>query len=1672
VFWAVGYLDMAASGSFQTCAVQIKKTSTFRTSSFKSKTLVVHPTLLSYYDESKCSWDEMTNPSRKRVEKCDFLLAPLGFTEIVQVREEFLLVISKCKKVRHPKTNNVTELREPVVVQQFTIQFASRKERDAWMKIIISECDKRYLKGLISSKSYFSDDFLEAATMELWTAVFLGDEPLRKAYTARDGSHELTYVSEVILETVIKWLRVMLGVSDKFLMVHRKAFVAMWSLMLSDAAARAMFLLMRPTPDFLEQFTLAHAADVPNTLSSSLSQRSTTTAAPSPTAAAGEGEGGEEADRGGGGDEAAATTALSAQQKKRLRDSNAALSFVEYVRSRVQAAEWKKFRTFLAVIDHPSMKLKEGSSAVSYEEVSTTPKQEVDWLRSNPAPVFEMSWDLFETALSDSPYLSYFYVKMEIEEVIDDIKIRKVRALLEKVPPEHIQMSFVAENSRVRLRQHFLALIDYSKFYELWKYFLPERGAEQGGGGADRPGTETDAETRFFDAVHMNIWSRIASTDDPGLRKLFLPETIATTAADFADSLGSELAVTGNSQLLHDLKIAFDRPVSLDASASARLLSENVESFRYFQKMVLDRLMSWVKRIVSQTVLREEDAPIYVLFLVASLRSPSVRSVLWLTEPASASVINDFTGETSKFEACSQFLALLEKQVDPKNAYDRFLSFLIVVEHPLAAVYFKQNQGSTVFNRADAALKSSQWCDEIDWLKKFSDKDPWQFSAKQLMSLVNNSPYFTLQLLSSRVSTEQQQSSLEWMKLIKKLPNDVLVTRFEADIDLCASTSSNSSPVADRRDSHFLSFVDSRRVLEIWKTFQTQLLESDEDFRGAAQNQLLLALEKERSAPSKNEKLISGFCKMMFAINKYSAAAKDAMKLTFSTVVVISVWTSISYGDEMWGVLQSFFQNGVATDPSTQAQPTVAAFGSLTRENLVTFRNLLDFFAKWTVLFFHAPSLNFRLGVAFADFFDSCLDNCLLRAVCMIIKSRVPMHANSSEAFQSAQYERFTKMLANLGKNKDSWHLLYLLHILNHPGVSQDESGSLKMVEPKWDDENKWLWDIEHKVSILFDPADYDLLDDPPYLLFRYISRNFANIEEENIKELVSMVQKLDNVEKPFLARDNYLPCRQSDTFFVSSPVREPHFKHLLAYSLYHELWKVIMSPLLDSNLDQGFAQKVVYGTWQLLTSNVYPNLCKLLLPSASDLHWNHLSYVVAVQRHAMITVVKEERISLSKIYSNFRVEKEDIASQEDICAHNLLIKRIMKWVHSLVGGDKNHLQEVDASLFVDILVEATTDVVMRAFLVIFLPAPSMVLAFLASMEQQQQQPFSPFGMEGGQEQQQQQQSPRTRSPSPRAAERTPLRSYSRSSLRSQSRSPIRSPTAGSSAAGSPLPTFDAVAAARQLIHNLAATLRSESWQPFRSFLALLDHPACDAATRKMRNVEPLWSAESVWIQERLQQSASIYLTWQELQYAMTDTPYIFLLLVTKAITNATLQKSAMLAIPPKFLLENFSVGSNSNNTASVAGSAPHFIAMCLNEDTCNIALEVFQKQNMINDRFFEALMHEACKDSNHPKLLPAFKLVQKFLMCPNESAVFPEDIAWNLDRVRAVPNISSVLINFLSEISEREIFRMDQKIVGNFILLVLQLESCRFDGSSVAENTTLISAWMRIDEDFVCMVS
>ena len=1465
---------------------------------FKARELVLHSTLLSTYQKQTNIPDNehlkfIVDPNRALDDRTysihNFLLAPLGFTEITQVGETQLVIVSKSNKSKNSDSNVIVTTKQSAVLQELTLKFLSREERDEWMKAIIAECDKNYLSGLLNSDNL--NGFLEAAHEEIWSAILLGDEALRKAYTAPLGS-DFYELARIVIKTVIDWIKHLLGPNIVELQPkqHKEIFTAFFSLMMQDTAARALLLLVRPDSLFLEDF-----------------QKDTA-----------EGEYVFPDDK---------VPAKTAAEIKEVEIRATTLSFVDTVRLKVvQSPGWRKYRAFLSLVDHPAWPAQPlqddielpgsvwwclrtaaapGAAHDDCPEKQASPRDELTWMnkRVSIGPN-EFSWSMFKSGIGDSPYLSYFFITQEISESIDDMKVQNVLDLLKRLPPLFLSMTFTVDFVLKPLRQHFLSLEEYCKFRELWKVFYHDH--------TDNPELiENSWKKDFFDEVHKQLWAHIIMSPEP----LFLQITTF-----FANAY-------------------------------------NPAATAAFRSLAVDRLVLWVQNIMGRTELSVTDVPIFVRLLTVTTSNPTVRAILWLVLPANDALPGRMA-EVERIQYMEQFIESMVSQSDLRYRQRGFLSFLTMCEHPLARLVVIE-PADTVSSASSgiAAVPLSittiplSWREEMDWMAKYAHKG-WLFSASELDLLQQFSPYFSLHILI-RLYHEKTENWVRCVELMRALrPKSVLDERFQANVN-CSDLQFVPRVTIG---AHFHTFLESTRVVHIWHKISTPFLNAIPRFPEGARSQLVELLICSRSAPA---------------------------EVTFGGIIPLLVRMELNSGSETRRIL---FETANHIDSVTMNAP----LPTVTDRHLADFKSFLDHLARWWVGAIRSEDqpLNELAGAAFAKFFLSCLDSALLRAICVIVKP-------SGLAIDCAVLSEF---LALVGQHKENYYLLYLLQLLQYPGVQgAADDGTLKFSEPCWDDESKWIKSSSEFPKLDFDLTDLILLNkDPAYLLFRYLKFFFSRIDDrENVSRVIAIIEgmKPGSSARTFEARANYPSCALYDQAMI--PDIAVHFTNMSNYCLFFQLWSILI-PTIDAR--PSFSDAAMYATWLLVNSNVDSSISKLLLHPEADDQVNQstdLSYLKFIQRHA-INIIKNVKGFVLPQLSFYAVPLpgDTVIDEEKLKSHHMLVNRSMRWTRSLLGEKVEY-----APLFAEILAAAIADVAMRSILATFIAAPSTITAFMKSTMYKAQYEFL---------------------------------------------DPVSPP---------PAVLLDA---ALQFIRLLARTFSSQEWRQYRSFMIVLGHPVVDAGSREEK--ESSWVSETAWIQERLQMEPEI-VDWHEWELVLQNSPYILKLTVTKAFPPEK-QESAMQRISAEHLEASFA--AEHHNSAPV----PHFIAMCLEEATQEFVLESFKKKNLINDKFCEDLLNVA----NCNQRLPyAFSILQSLVQTSDNSS---PNSSWNTLMLERMPNISIVIIKFLNNIAQQENLIRDEKLFGNLIMLVFQLESCNMGGASKSTVCTRASEWMRVHSHGKAMVT
>eukprot|EP01038_Epipyxis_sp_PR26KG_P004797 gene4797-6724_t len=1479
---------MRSNGEFRMRGlVDIKKESSYVKNLYKRKDIVIHPTLISYSKgDSTTPQQNITDPTREIDMKRDFLLAPLGRTVIIQEGETILVLVSNSTKIKMPRTNEIKSVK-PIIQQQLTLKFSTRNERDIWMNCIIEECERNYLRNLVDDR-LVEGKFFKSTNKEIWSRILLGDETLRKAYIAQIGSDHIRLI-RAIAKVVIDWLQILLR-TDVLNHQHKEIFTSLFSLLIDDSAARAIFFLFIPNSDFFDELKAANYSAV-----------------------------------------------SAVDKKKGDRAEHISISviknFIIEVKASILADEWKEYRVFLSIIEHPS----------DTSRIENPYKEENLWIekmRRKSFPV-EIKWENWNKAIDKNPYLSYFFIKWDLEIAINDESIQQSVRLIEMIPHKQKVMTFYSDRAAKPDRQHFLVLRDFCKFNEVWKIFTEEM----------KKLLNEHLFKDFIEQVQFIIWTRINLDEDASLIKLFVPTGVNVDQQFmFPDIMSYNLSNKLDERFLQSLNFVKSDGQNIP----------NAQEMKIFFSFVIDHLIKWVRCIVGHDSLSASDASIYVDLLGAVTKCATIRAVLWLTVPSKYILQQFMTYPEPKFTSagsmCEWILNILLRLTNENNLSSRFHSFLTVCEHPLS---LQTSENALVLN----------WKQESVWMNHYVQNQPTKNSivlgAKSMELLLTDSPYLSLQLLVGIF--RKGKKCQECFDLMEKIPKSIIESSFSADVDMCG-TESNIHFMA-RHAMHFMIFVDAQLVTEMWNLLQTDFSFTSPTFINSAQNKLLSMLEKQREAPSGND---NDFSTMAL---KLGMCISPTQQVQFSNIIPHLVTMKVNAGDKAWKSLLTFLNfSNLNVQPMS---PTTA----LQSKHIVWLKEFIDNMIRWVQKMFCNELLNDSVGEGFAELLSGCLDNITIRALCAIVMPRCTINETSSGDESSKLL--LSRVIAAMHRNRNEALILSLLHELGHPGIKKQEDVLFILDEPGWEEEIKWLHSIRSKVCLSFDSTDFTFLENPSYLMFRYLSRDFHNIDGDQNYTTIYQLQRLvpENMDQIFQAQANYLPCRNFHSVIIQPTISAPHFKYMKKYCLYNHMWKIILSNLSNSpNLDASFVHSVVYEIWMKVSNNLNRNLTKVLLPLPGDI-LSDQTYAFAVQRHA-ISMINPTLLHI--LYPGFTKPILVTDDSCDISSHNLLMDRILLWTRAL-SANKERLEEKDGLVFVELLGAVFSDVAMRAFICTFVPSTDILEQFMNGEES--------TGCNNG---------------------------------------------------------------AVSIVKFISDSFLAEGWLEYRSFLDILKFPAIDSG--KLTERHPVWSVESKWINSQLKlQSES--LSWKEMKYVFTKTPYIMLLLVTKGLP-ADQRNTAMRAIPGQYLLSRF-VAKYLNHSSISSDDAPHFVSMCLNNSTKDFALKVFFERGMICETFFVELLRESCSDSTCPRLLQAFKIV-KTLFFENDG----KSTVWCVDNLKLVPAISAVLISFLAEIGSRSDFIRDEKIIGNFIMLILQLESCQQDDNvAVANVTSLPSVFMRRDK-------
>jgi hypothetical protein len=543
---------------------------------FKEKNVVVHPTLLSCLKRAK-----VFSPINLIDIDRDFLLPSANCINLIQSKDNRLVIV-----IRSPMQYKVGTLREleaqpsqnMKIFKELTIRFDNSEMRDQWLKVIVAECEKNYLREVVFSKFPNAGDesFFKAAYQEIWIRIILDWsavedsqkmsvlesvrqvvhpvhkisplDAVRKLFIHTQGSIELDVIHQTLFR-VVHWMRLLLNfqVHEIFTQEHASLFVRFLIQAVVNHGFRVLLFLFEPTESFLTDF-VQKADPFINSEISATSERAESKD-PAADPAARNGRATSEAK-----DPNANSPARNVRATSEAKDPNAnsparnvratseAKSPASNVSSRSgratseskdpAAARNGRGNIILSAIKFlnyvEAAASKDLASHRPVFEKAHHPLADVQELQNWPhtshcaeesawnesSPSESATWETIYLILHYPPFLPYVLIMKELDSGITDETMGKVVDLMQDLPPKYYGQSFIALNTMERNGTHFNTLADFCKFRDLWKVFAVNQLIIHPPHGALSPA--------FAERVFYQMWGKISRLKPQLLTKMFL----------------------------------------------------------------------------------------------------------------------------------------------------------------------------------------------------------------------------------------------------------------------------------------------------------------------------------------------------------------------------------------------------------------------------------------------------------------------------------------------------------------------------------------------------------------------------------------------------------------------------------------------------------------------------------------------------------------------------------------------------------------------------------------------------------------------------------------------------------------------------------------------------------------------------------------------------------------------------------------------------------------------------------------------------------------------------------------------------------------------------------------------------------------------------------------------
>jgi hypothetical protein len=1553
---------------------------------FKDRSVVIHPTLLSYFKEG-----DAFSTVKDVHHKHDFPLPSANCITLIQSKNNRLVLVVKLpmqykdgpgKELEHQETPNI--------FKELTIKFENADSRDQWLNVIVAECERNYLKDLLCARlSDIGDElFFKEAYQEIWNRILLEWpklDSIRKIFIHLQGEIELDVIRQTV-SRIVHWMRLLLNRTD-FTRADATLFVKFLIQAVTNHGFRVLLFLFEPNELFLKDF-LKDKGILPTDLSV---KRKASSERRTPE------------------EEKAPELLVVDEQDRKILGAKKFLNHVETIAPKDLVLMFEKAHHPLADVDD----LKDWPCTSQCTKEKT-------WNESTlPEPI---SWEMMYSILHYPAFLPYVLIMKEVDAGINDDTMERVVDLMQDLPQQYYGQSFIALNKGHG--KHFLNLANFCKFREMWKIFAANQFNLQS------PKDETSHA--FAEHVFFQMWGLICHSKPQRLTKMFLLNEfdalndlrehsilealhgeIYLRLAQKNDQITKVLRLAG-SNLPHESQLSKYK----DSKQTAYL---NVEKLQF----LAGRVVRWIEIITGRPVgssfpnnsditsaelAADTDSTLFILFWNLCIENFAFRAFLMTVRP-SRNALKQYSTEMwlsrsfndadlpTQCELALQFVKFLTDSFQPLHSR-AFYSFGLLFLHPFTASFTRDEV--SVKNGMNAGEIKFRWEEEITWMQQLlevygRDWDGFELSYAEIKHGLTETPFLTFQLFWShfRVKTPVQSLSL-----LKRIPEDIFYGPFNFYFfakEFRMNERNVPSPNLEFKnelelvfDTHFISLINMYRLVCGWKLISPISQEGHSItnlFVSATLNILNHPVDQE------DKEFVTFFTPAQEFPNLEFVTFKDIMPLLLSA--------GIKDNNELFTAIFECLQPGIFNRVNGKIFPRVndtqrAALQSFVK---VLFNWLLQFLGLRDLDNSEDEMMNF--ASLFALVFRQSIYSPSFRAVISLVGVEFGLaqkvaSATGEDLTRTAKrlIQRFASV-SDIRKDNEiqAQSLGYFLNCHGHPSIEKDITNNYAFKDITWDDELQWLNKNNQNSWVMSFREFQVFVTNPAYLAFGYFVRTRATLNDfvQFQKDFASIPRVL--IHANFESYQDYLTkmgvseheLTSTSVCLEERPIAACHFSLLLKQPIFQGLWKLFA---IQSMRPVQFVHKTCLLIWEkVFAQDSVCNLQKMFHFANSGDAYSSVTFVNFLQCKLLVKLNKNADIGIEHLFQENPVEfeamKKSVADNESFIERSnidLVIHRILQWTQCLCStpvsdpdSSASFLQELTAEnavVFVELLEACIQDSLFRVFLFLFLPSTALLQSYVNYLG-------------------------------------------------------LTANPAGENIIS--------------LIRFISTSIKRPEWKLYRSSLTILSYPKPNADGE----CNPAWNEEYKWIKELFTKKVEDFrIDWEELKFCLFPSPALSYILLTKMI-KLEYRAEIIQAIPAEHLSCSFPLPKVQTPVDY------HFYYLCVDERLGDIeptrteetvitdVFSKFVKFGLVTDSFVEKILSYALHDTVNPWLLSSYEIMRELMLVAVDG-----EPQLRLNTLCMFSNLAQIIIDVLYRTANDITFSRSIPIMCRFVELLLFLEN------------------------------